>query len=570
MTDRSILLAALAEADAAKRAAYLDKACGADAALRRRVEELLGGHESTADSVAPPDNSCGAAPGGPTTDQPPLRPLAERLGSWIGPYKLLQEIGEGGMGAVFMAEQDKPVRRRVALKIIKPGMDSAQVVARFEAEQQALAMMDHPNIARVLDVGTTDTGQPYFVMELVKGIPITTYCDANCLTPRERLELLVPVCQAIQHAHQKGIIHRDIKPSNILVTLHDGTPEPKVIDFGVAKAIEQRLTERTLFTQLGQVVGTPEYMSPEQAEMSGLDIDTRSDIYSLGVLTYELLTGSTPLERRRLREAGIGEVLRRVREEDPPRPSTRLSTADQLVSIAKRRKTEPAKLARLVRGELDWIVMKALEKDRTRRYATANGLARDLQRYLADEPVEAGPPSARYRLGKFARRHRAALATAAAFAIVLVAATAVSAWLALRAAKSKEEAVQAYAAETEQRRLAQELRGIAEQKSNEAQAQAKLLERQLYISLVALAQRENLANNVGSAEQLLDRCPRPLRGWEWRFVNHSNHDELFTIGAPPRPPLFARSSAPRKTGSSAAAGTTSGSTTSPVDASCTT
>jgi WD40 repeat protein/serine/threonine protein kinase len=535
MTELSIVLAALAEADAAKRAAYLDKACGADAALRRRVEELLKGHESTADSLRPPDNSSGAAPAGPTTDQPPLRPLAERPGSSIGPYKLLQELGEGGMGTVFMAEQDRPVRRRVALKVIKPGMDSAQVVARFEAERQALAMMDHPHIARVLDVGTTNTGRPYFVMELVKGVPITEYCDANHLTPRERLELFVPVCQAIQHAHQKGIIHRDIKPSNILVTLHDGAPEPKVIDFGVAKAIDQRLTERTLFTQLGQIVGTPEYMSPEQAEMSGLDIDTRSDIYSFGVLMYELLTGSTPLERRRLREAGFVEVLRRVREEEPPRPSTRLSSTEEIGSIAARRKTEPTKLARLVRGEVDWIVMKALEKDRTRRYPTANALARDLQRYLTDEPVEAGPPSARYRLGKFARRHRATMATAAAFAIVLVAATAVSAWLAVRAAQARGEAVRAYEAETAERREAQKLREIAEQKSGEAQTQARLLERQLYINLVALAQRENLANNVGYAEQLLDRCPRPLRGWEWRFVNRSNHRELFSVGARPRP-----------------------------------
>ncbi len=494
------------------RRRYLEQRCGDDAALRERVEALLRVHdESTGNFLGPLAGPPAAAPAGPTIDQTPPLPLAERPGSRIGPYKLLQEIGEGGMGTVFMAEQDKPVRRRVALKVIKPGMDSAQVVARFEAERQALALMDHPNIARVLDVGSTDTGRPYFVMELVKGVPITEYCDANHLTPRARLELLVPVCQAIQHAHQKGIIHRDIKPSNVLVTLHDGTPEPKVIDFGVAKAIDQRLTERTLFTQIGQVVGTPEYMSPEQAEMSGLDIDTRSDIYSLGVLLYELLTGSTPLERRRLREAGFAEILRRVCEEEPPRPSTRLSTTEEIVSIAAQRKTEPAKLARLVRGELDWIVMKALEKDRTRRYATANGLARDLQRYLADEPVEAGPPSARYRMGKFARRYRAALATAAAFAIVLVAATAISTWLAVRAAKAKEEAVRAYAAEAEQRQQAQDLRGIAEQKSGEAQAQAKLLERQLYINLIALAQRENLADNVGYAEQLLDRCPRAAR-----------------------------------------------------------
>ena len=285
-------------------------------------------------------------------------------------------------------------------------MDTRQVIARFEAERQALALMDHPNIARVLDAGATDTGRPYFVMELVHGVPITEYCDDNQLTPRERLELFVPVCQAIQHAHQKGIIHRDIKPSNVLVTLYDGKPVPKVIDFGVAKATEQRLTERTLFTQFGTIVGTLEYMSPEQAEMSGLDIDTRSDIYSLGVLLYELLTGSTPLEQPRLRQAAYAEMLRLIREEEPPKPSTRLSSSDTLPAIAAARKTEPAKLARLMRGELDWIVMKALEKDRNRRYETASGLAADVQRYLHDEPVEACPPSTRYKLSKFLRRYR--------------------------------------------------------------------------------------------------------------------------------------------------------------------
>jgi tetratricopeptide (TPR) repeat protein len=344
------------------------------------------------------------------------------------------------MGTVFMAEQEKPVRRKVALKVIKPGMDSAQVVARFEAERQALAMMDHPNIARMLDVGTTDTGRPFFVMELVRGVPITEYCDANHLTPRERLELFVPVCQAIQHAHQKGIIHRDLKPSNVLVTLHDGVPVPKVIDFGVAKAIDQRLTERTLFTQFGAVVGTPEYMSPEQAGMSGLDIDTRSDIYSLGVLLYELLTGGTPLQRARLRQAAFSEVLRRIREEEPPRPSTRLSTTEELPTIAVNRKTEPAKLARLVRGELDWIVMKCLEKDRTRRYETANGLARDLQRYLADEPVEAGPPSAGYRLRKLIRRHKGPVTAAALLLLALVAGIAGTTWGMVRADRERQAA----------------------------------------------------------------------------------------------------------------------------------
>ncbi len=327
--------------------------------------------------------------------------LSEGPGTKIGPYKLLQQIGEGGMGVVYMAEQEQPVRRKVALKIIKPGMDSKQVVARFEAERQALAMMDHTNIARVFDAGTTESGRPYFVMELVHGVPITHYCDSNQLTPRERLELFIPVCQAIQHAHQKGIIHRDIKPSNVLVTMYDDRPVPKVIDFGVAKAIEQRLTERTLFTQYGVLVGTFEYMSPEQAEMNAFGVDTRSDIYSLGVLLYELLTGSTPIERIRLREAALGELVRLIKEEEPPRPSVRLSGSGDLPKIAALRKTEPARLSKLVRGEVDWIVMKCLEKDRTRRYETANALARDVERHLKDEPVEACPPSAGYRLRKF-------------------------------------------------------------------------------------------------------------------------------------------------------------------------
>src|SRR5207237_743275 len=329
-------------------------------------------------------------------------PPGEAAGTVIGPYKLWQQIGEGGMGTVYMAEQTQPVQRKVALKVIKPGMDSRQVIARFETERQALAMMDHVNIARILDAGATATGRPYFVMELVHGVPITRYCDDHRLTPRERLELFVPVCQAIQHAHQKGIIHRDIKPSNVMITLYDGKPVPKVIDFGVAKATEQKLTERTLFTQYGTLVGTLEYMSPEQAEMSALGVDTRSDIYSLGVLLYELLTGSTPLTHKRMKDAAYAEILRMIKEEEPPRPSTRLSdSGEALASISALRKTEPAKLTKLMRGELDWIVMKTLEKDRNRRYETANGLAADVQRYLSDEAVEACPPSAWYRFRKF-------------------------------------------------------------------------------------------------------------------------------------------------------------------------
>src|SRR3989442_5152338 len=320
-----------------------------------------------------------------------------------------------------MAEQTQQVRRMVALKVIKAGMDTRQVIARFEAERQALAMMDHLNIARVLDVGATDTGRPYFVMELVHGVPITKYCDDNHLTPRERLELFVPVCQAIQHAHQKGIIHRDLKTANVMVTLYDGKPVPKVIDFGVAKATEQRLTGRTLFTQYGTMVGTFEYMSPEQAEMSALGADTRSDIFSLGVLLYELLTGSTPLSHKRVKEAAYAEILRMIKEEEPPRPSTRLSdSGETLAAISAQRHMEPAKLARLVRGELDWIVMKALEKDRNRRYETASAFAADVQRYLNDEPVQACPPSAAYRFRKFARRNRGSVLAASLVLFALV------------------------------------------------------------------------------------------------------------------------------------------------------
>ena len=383
----AIFLAALDKTTPQGRVAYVEATCEGDPELLRRVRELLSCHEGSQGLLDAPPPGLGC-----TVDLPAA---SEQPGTVIGPYKLLQQIGEGGMGTVFMAEQTQPVQRKVALKVIKPGMDSRQVIARFEAERQALAMMDHVNIARVFDAGATEAGRPYFVMELVHGVPITKYCDDNHLTPRQRLELFVPVCQAIQHAHQKGIIHRDIKPSNVMITLYDGKPVPKVIDFGVAKATEQKLTERTLFTQYGTLVGTLEYMSPEQAEMSALGVDTRSDIYSLGVLLYELLTGSTPLTHKRIKEAAYAEILRMIKEEEPPRPSTRLSdSGEALASISAQRHMEPAKLTKLVRGELDWIVMKTLEKDRNRRYETANGFAADVQRYLDDEPVQACPPSA--------------------------------------------------------------------------------------------------------------------------------------------------------------------------------
>jgi serine/threonine protein kinase/Tfp pilus assembly protein PilF len=420
----TIFSAALDRESEGERAAYLDEACKDNPGLRERVEALFRAHEQVGGflerrgTVAFHSTSAAAEP---------ANPLA---GSTIaGRYKLIEEIGEGGMGTVWMAQQTEPVKRAVAVKLIKPGMDSKQVLARFEAERQALALMDHPNIAKVLDGGMTGEpaalatggGRPYFVMELVKGVPITRYCDEHRLAPRQRLELFVPVCQAVQHAHQKGIIHRDIKPSNILVAQYDGRPVPKVIDFGVAKAAGHQLTDKTLLTGFGAVVGTLEYMSPEQAELNQLDIDTRSDIYSLGVVLYELLTGSTPLDKKRLKQAAFAEVLRIIREEEPPKPSTRLSgSKDSLPSISAQRHTEPAKLTKLVRGELDWIVMKALEKDRNRRYETANGFAMDVQRYLADEPVQACPPSAGYRLRKFARRNRPALFIATAVSAALL------------------------------------------------------------------------------------------------------------------------------------------------------
>jgi serine/threonine protein kinase len=415
MNERDLFMAALPIEDPARRRDYLDEACGGDSGLRRRVGALLLAFEQAGSFLQQPPNAAS------TSDQPTAGPSgdeSEGVGTVIGPYKLLEQIGEGGMGTVYRAEQTEPVRRVVALKVIKPGMDSRQVIARLNAERQALALMDHPHIAKVLDAGATETGRPYFVMELVEGTPITRYCDEHRLTPRERLELFVPVCQAVQHAHTKGIIHRDLKPSNVLVGPYDGKPVPKVIDFGVAKAMGQQITEATLLTGFGAVIGTLEYMSPEQAQLDNVDIDTRSNIYSLGVVLYELLTGTTPLPHERVKEAAILEVLRLVREEEPPRPSTRLSSTEGLPRIAANRGLGPRTLTGLAHGDLDWIVMKALEKDCKRRYETASAFSADVQRYLVDEPVQACPPSAWYRLPKFARRNKGTLAAAFAAGIV--------------------------------------------------------------------------------------------------------------------------------------------------------
>jgi WD40 repeat protein/serine/threonine protein kinase len=534
-SEQSIFLHAVGLASPADRAAYLEDVCRDNPRLQQELDALLAAHDRL--GVEQP-------PSGPgrllrTIDEP----NTERAGTMIGPYKLMEQIGEGGFGLVFVAEQLEPVRRKVALKVIKPGMDSAQIIARFEAERQALALMDHPNIAKVLDAGATASGRPYFVMELVRGVPITDYCDRNQLTPRERLELFVMVCRAIQHAHQKGVIHRDVKPSNVLVTSHDGKPVVKVIDFGVAKAVHQHLTERTIYTQFAQMIGTPLYMSPEQAEMSGLDIDTRTDIYSLGVLLYELLTGSTPLEKKRFATAAYDEIRRLIREEEPPRPSKRLSTSDALPSVAASRRMEPARLSRMMRGELDWIVMKALEKDRTRRYETASGLAQDIERYLADEPVEACPPSASYKLRKFARRYRTPLRVASAFLILLILGVIASIWQAIRAtvaeraARASEQAARASEeVAQEQKEEADAAKEQAEKQRNELAAFNDALRRANYIADMNLAHHAWADNNLIRTRELLElHRPKPgepdLRGFEWHYLRRLFGGELKVVQA---------------------------------------
>jgi len=499
-----------------ERAAYLDGACGKDVSLRRRVEDLLAKHFQQDSFMKKP-----AVEGSPTV----VLPISEGPGAVIGRYKLLEKLGEGGFGAVYVAEQKEPVKRRVALKIIKLGMDTKQVIASFEAERQALALMDHPNIAKVFDTGTTETGRPYFVMELVRGVSITSYCDENNLGMIERLELFNRVCAAIQHAHQKGIIHRDIKPSNVLVTLHDGVPVPKVIDFGIAKAMHGELTDKTIYTQFQQFIGTPAYISPEQAEMSGLDMDTRSDIYSLGVLLYELLVGRTPFDGKELVMSGLDEMRRVIREKEPLRPSTRLTayTPAELTATAKRRSAEPPKLVHALRGDLDWIVMKCLEKDRARRYDAANGLASDIQRYLDNETVLARPPSAAYRFQKLVRRNKLAFAAVGAVAGALVLGVVVSTWQAVRATSAER----AQKAQAEQARADRDraLRAEADSRiqtgvANGAWATAR---RKAYAAEVNVAFQALAENNLVRAIDLLNRQrPKPgeedLRGFEWRLL----------------------------------------------------
>ena len=502
---KDIFAEALRLKNPAERAAYLDRVCAGNPALRQEVESLLIADAQAGDFLDL------------TRSLPAPDFLIEPTGTMIGRYKLLQKIGEGGFGVVYMAEQVEPLQRKVALKIIKAGMDSKEVIARFEAERQALALMDHPGIANILDAGATEAGRPYFVMELVNGIPITDYCDLKKLPTAERLQLFMKVCHAVQHAHQKGIIHRDLKPSNVLVTLHDGEAVPKVIDFGVAKALGHKLTQKTLFTAFQHLIGTPAYMSPEQAELSGLDVDTRSDIYSLGVLLYELLTGMTPFDKETLAKAAFDEMRRIIRETEPPKPSTRLNTLSQeeIVTVATKRQVEPTKLNRLVCGDLDWIVMKCLEKDRGRRYETAMSVARDLQHHLSKEPVSAVAPTLLYRLGKFSNRHRMALAVTMTLILVILTGTVVSVVEAVRASRlAKRELVQRQRAEslTEQNR------------------------QNLYAARIQLSQQLFEQGDAGRVIELLNSL-RPsggetdLRGFEWYYLWGLCHHARFTVQA---------------------------------------
>jgi WD40 repeat protein/serine/threonine protein kinase/tetratricopeptide (TPR) repeat protein len=559
---KSLFLAASDLSDPAQRAAYLERECGGDAELRGRVEALLRANDA---SPLPPaeagdatvDSEAGAPKHGGTgkdtpqpAEAPPqlvptadYRPKVDPGLVIAGRYSLVEKLGEGGMGEVWVAKQTEPVKRKVALKLIKTGMDSKAVLARFEQERQALAMMDHPNIARVLDGGMTPSGQPFFVMELVNGLPLNKFCDQMKLSPKERLELFVPICQAVQHAHQKGIVHRDLKPANILITLIDAKPVPKVIDFGVAKATAGKLTDESMSTQFGAVVGTLEYMSPEQAGFSGEDIDTRADIYSLGVILYELLTGLRPIDAKRLKKAALTEMARIIREEVPSKPSTRLSKDDSLPSMAALRQTEPRRLMAMLRGELDWVVMKCLEKQRERRYETASGLARDIQRYLADEAVEARPPSAAYRLQKFVSRNKGRVLAASLLLLALVGGivgTSIGMVQADQARKAETKRAEgerlAKEREADERTKAEIARGEAQEQERIALEQKRIavdkveqLAREDYVNRVNRAYREVQDDTVALAEDLLHGCPSERRGWEWHYVKRLCNAERLSL-----------------------------------------
>jgi WD40 repeat protein/serine/threonine protein kinase len=530
VTERDIFLEALEMTAPEARAAYLQRACGQDVTLRRNVDELLKEHFSNDSLLA------GSALEAERRGIAEFR-VEEAPAQTIGRYKLLEKLGEGGFGEVWMADQREPVKRRVALKIIKLGMDSRQIVARFEAERQALAMMDHANIARIFDAGLTDSGRPYFVMELVRGIKITEYCDQNQLPTQERLKLFILVCQAIQHAHQKGVIHRDIKPSNILVTLHDGVPVPKVIDFGIAKATQQELTDKTVFTQFQQFIGTPAYISPEQAEMSGLDIDTRADIYSLGVLLYELLVGQTPFDPKEMMQGGLDALRQIIREKEPLRPSTKLNTlqGEARTTAGKRRQTDVGKLVHQLQGDLDWIVMKCLEKDRKRRYDTANGLAADLKRHLNNEPVVARPASNLYRFQKLMSRNRLLFFAGGAVAAALVLGLGVTTWMFFRERTAKREQVQL-------RQEAQRAQAREEQQRRTAEAEEFKARQNLYAADMNLAYQALERGNLGQVRQVVAKYSArsdpdsgtggrsDLRGWEWRNLwQRSRGDEMAVL-----------------------------------------
>ncbi|MBS0197306.1 MAG: protein kinase [Planctomycetes bacterium] len=510
----------------AHREEELKRRCGGDAALKDLVLLLLKGDqlplpaESLAEDIRLAHDSAPTVVGGPFPDQ----------GSRIGPYRLLQRIGEGGFGSVYLAEQEQPIRRRVALKILKLGMDTRQVVARFEAERQALALMDHPNIAKVFDAGATPTGRPFFVMELVNGLPINEHCDQAKMSLHQRLELIVQVCDGLQHAHQRGVIHRDIKPSNVLVTVIDDKPVPKIIDFGIAKATSARLTEKTIFTEFRQMVGTPEYMSPEQAGQSNQDVDTRTDVYSTGVLLYELLVGATPFDSKRLRSAAYGEMQRIIREEDPPKPSTRLSRQPEtLGAVASRRSTPAEKLPRVVRGELDWIVMKTLEKDRARRYDSAGAMGRDIQRYLRGEAIQAAPPSTAYRAKKFVQRNKGVVIAASLLTAALVAGLVGTSLGFFNAEAQRKVAVK------ESIRAGQE-KERADENAAQARAAEAIATRQAYSASMMSASTAVIGVQYATARAFLDAAPQRLRGWEWRVLDAKLDTSIRTcsIAAKPR------------------------------------